>query len=66
MPRPRPVTPFSGAAGSGCTNFTSHRVLLHREFNYEASTRLSIRYRVYAESNSGPSDFSNIAEVTVP
>ena len=24
------------------------------------------RYRAYAESNTGPSDFSDIAEVTVP
>ena len=56
-------------SGSGCTNFDSIAFL---EVNTRKFSDLGVqhgkfyRYRVYAESNSGPSDFSNIAEVTVP
>ena len=56
-------------SGSGCTNFTSVAFL---PANYESYGDQGVqhgrfyRYRAYAESNGGNSDFSNIAEVTVP
>ena len=55
--------------GSTCTNFDSIAFL---EVNTKKFSDQGVqhtktyRYRVYAESNQGPSDFSNIAEVTVP
>ena len=54
-------------AGSGCTNFTSIAFLPtnYMKFNDQGLQHFTLyRYRVYAESNAGPSDFSNIAEAT--
>ena len=56
-------------SGSGCTNFVSVAFL---PANYESYGDQGVqhgrfyRYRAYAESNSGNSDFSNIAEVITP
>lgn len=56
-------------SGSGCTNFISVAFL---PTDYEKYKDQGVqhgkfyRYRAYAESNTGNSDFSNIAEVTVP
>ena len=55
--------------GSGCTDFNSIAFLPP---DYEKHKDQGVqhgkfyRYRVYAESNAGPSDFSNVAEVLVP
>jgi hypothetical protein len=54
-------------SGSGCTNFTSIAFLPpnYVKFNDRGVQHTTLyRYRVYAESNAGPSEFSNIAEVT--
>ena len=54
-------------AGSACTNFVA---IAYLPTNYVRYTDQSVqktttyRYRIYAESNAGPSGFSNIAQVT--
>ena len=55
--------------GSGCTDFVSIALLppdYEKHQDGSISKHTSYRYRVYAESDTGPSDFSNIAEVLVP
>jgi hypothetical protein len=55
--------------GSTCTDFVSIVSLPANSVKYNdgsLSRSTTYRYRVYAESNTGPSDFSNIAQVTVP
>ena len=54
-------------SGSGCTNFTSIALLPTNSVKFNdrgVQHTTTYRYRVYAESNAGPSDFSNIADVT--
>lgn len=53
--------------GSTCTDFVSIASLPADSLKYNdgsLSRNTTYRYRVYAESETGPSDFSNIAEVT--
>jgi hypothetical protein len=55
--------------GSTCTNFVSIAFLEVNTVKFNdrgVQHSTTYRYRVYAESNAGPSDFSNIAQVTVP
>ena len=53
--------------GSTCTDFAAIASLPANSVKYNdgsLSRNTTYRYRVYAESETGPSDFSNIAEVT--
>jgi hypothetical protein len=53
--------------GSTCTDFVSIVSLPANSVKYNdgsLSRSTTYRYRVYAESDTGPSDFSNIAQVT--
>jgi hypothetical protein len=55
--------------GSTCTDFASIATLPANSVKYNDgsfSRNTTYRYRVFAESDTGPSDFSNIAQVTVP
>ena len=54
-------------AGATCTNFVSVAFLPTDYVKYNdrgVRHNTTYRYRVFAESNTGPSDFSNIAVVT--
>ncbi len=54
-------------SGSGCTSFTSIAFLDVNTVKFNdrgVQHNTTYRYRVFAESNAGPSDFSNIAEAT--
>jgi len=59
----------SGVLATGCTNFDSIAFLevnAKKFSDHGVQHNKTYRYRVYAESNQGPSGFSNIAEVMVP
>jgi hypothetical protein len=54
-------------SGDGCTNFGAIAFLPTNYVKFSdrgVQHTTKYRYRVYAESNAGPSDFSNIAEAT--
>jgi len=54
-------------SGSGCTNFTSIAFLPTNYVNFNdkgVQHNTTYQYRVFAESNAGPSGFSNTAVVT--
>ena len=56
-------------AGSGCTNFSSVATLAANSIRYydkSVSAATTYRYRVAATSSSGQSNYSNIAEATIP